>query len=997
MSKRSLSCLARRPIALACCLITACAFRLSAHGQQAPSEPAPASSAADSSAEKNGDQVYQLSPFKVSTDKDRGYRATNSTSGTRLNSAIKDLPMPIEVITEQFIKDTASADLRQSLRYSSGILLQTQNDYGTTMNSAYSNPGKLNNPEAQTASPDMTHMKIRGFQTQAVLRDGFRRQNATDSVNISRIEVARGPASLLYGVGNFGGVVNYLQKLPQHKEAGEVSFAYGNYDYMRSTIDVTGPLGEKAAYRVTGAWQSRNDYTEYNKESHYFVSPVFSWKPFENTEVTLDTEFGKSSENGIGWRNLRAALSLYVNQADGYNGSFLKIPGKNLRTVRWSGPDTYRDSTAYNVELKVDQKITEDLHLLAGVNRSVFNWDQLDNMAAFKRDISGVPAWAIAPVTFQGLTDAQSGVPLGPRPTTIVYQWENFKQDNTHDQLRVELNYAHISFEHSKWLRMENSLLAGLSYTREEMFDHTRQTARDTVNYHSPSDFNVFRYGKQPNGDADAPMVENTNRQTITHDPAYYAVYQGKFLDGRVTLVGGGRKDRSWNRQWIYSPEFNSDGTRHGDDEPRTSKSTTSKDTTYQYGVSVSITKELSAYAMHSEGVEPNYNGYLDFNGKPLLAALGENDEVGLKFDLLEGRISGTISKFHITRSRAQVGGGDSVWFAPVVKDKLNFDPKKDIVYRINELNPHDDGNSWNPVTLAVAPQWDAAVAAGKVYQATNSQGQTHWYVNCGSVTNVGGAGAALMDATFAKAYELKAFDYFGWFYDGADPGAMPFDNLVNNATMDDNGAGYSAATGTDEAYGWDGQLLFQPTQNLQVAFSWSHIVKRVVKAAEWAKYPYPQDRWTIWYMPVSWAATAGRPLSEVYTDPTDTSTFKSFGDGMTMDDTPRDQGTVWINYQFDKNSPLKGFSFGLGGEYESERIIYPAWGQTALDADGNSITLATPKRYVYNGMAKYDFKFRGHDASVQLNVENIPNDTAQYGFVYSTPRKWQLMFDYKF
>ncbi len=78
------------------------------------------------------EKVVHLSPFVVTTTKDKGYLATNSISGTRLNSAIKDLPMPIEVITEKFLRDTGSTDLRQSLRYSSGILLQSQNDQATT-------------------------------------------------------------------------------------------------------------------------------------------------------------------------------------------------------------------------------------------------------------------------------------------------------------------------------------------------------------------------------------------------------------------------------------------------------------------------------------------------------------------------------------------------------------------------------------------------------------------------------------------------------------------------------------------------------------------------------------------------------------------------------------------------------------------------------------------------------------------------------------------------
>ncbi|MCM2276342.1 MAG: TonB-dependent receptor plug domain-containing protein, partial [Candidatus Didemnitutus sp.] len=379
---------------------------------QAQTAPAPADTAAPAAKNTEEEQTYTLSPFTVTTDQDKGYRATNSISGTRLNTPIKDLPMPIEVITEEFLRDTGANNLRESLRYSSGILLQTQNDYSAPAGSFSTSPGKINNPEGMTASPQQTNMKIRGFQTESVLRDGFRRQNSTDSINIARVEVARGPASLLYGVGNFGGVVNYLTKLPDTKRATELSFAYGSYDFMRATIDMTGAINDSGslAYRLTGAWQDQGSFEDFNTENHYFIAPVLVWRPWTNTEVLLDLEYGKQKNEGIGWKSLRAAVSPYVNEASGYNGNFYQIPGRDTREFRWSGPDTYRDSESSNFVFKVTQKIAENLHFMAGVNRSTFDYDQLDNWAHF-RTVSpsdGTPAWAVAPVTYVGLSSGQA-------------------------------------------------------------------------------------------------------------------------------------------------------------------------------------------------------------------------------------------------------------------------------------------------------------------------------------------------------------------------------------------------------------------------------------------------------------------------------------------------------------------------------------------------------------------------------------------------------------
>ena len=130
------------------------------------------------SAETSDDEVIELSPFTVDSAADKGYRATISISGSRLNTAIKDIPMPIEVITEEFLRDVGAKDLRESLKYSAGILLKSQNDSG--QQNSFVNAGGVHSTEGATAAKSQTSIKLRGFVTDSVLRDGFRRQHSTD-------------------------------------------------------------------------------------------------------------------------------------------------------------------------------------------------------------------------------------------------------------------------------------------------------------------------------------------------------------------------------------------------------------------------------------------------------------------------------------------------------------------------------------------------------------------------------------------------------------------------------------------------------------------------------------------------------------------------------------------------------------------------------------------------------------------------------------------------
>ncbi len=133
-----------------------------------------------------------------------------------------------------------------------------------------------------------------------------------------------------------------------------------------------------------------------------------------------------------------------------------------------------------------------------------------------------------------------------------------------------------------------------------------------------------------------------------------------------------------------------------------------------------------------------------------------------------------------------------------------------------------------------------------------------------------------------------------------------------------------------------------------------------------------------------------------MYRDPNDTSTFIAFGDGLALDDTPKNQGSLWVHYKMPKDGPLAGLSFGVGGWWESERQIYPAYGQNALDNNGKTIFLNTPARKQLNAMIKYDFKYRDRDTSVQLNVDNLANDRKLYGFIYAAPLRWQLQVSHQ-
>lgn len=808
----------------------------------------PANAGATDATPSAGDgttQAVVMNPFVVSTDKDKGYKATNAISGTRLDTPIKDLPLSLEVITPQFIKDTGAYNLRQSLKYSAGLTIQSQNDWTTS--SPYSNPGGVNNPNGKTASESDTTVKIRGFITDSTLRDGFRREFSTDSVNIERIEVVRGPAALLYGIGNFGGVVNYLPKLPGDKPSYGFDAIVGSHGLRRGEIDFGGAPTKTALgvfnWRLTGAYQENGDFTNYYFDRKYLVSPIFTLKPTDSTEITLDLEYGLDKQSGIGFQSLRARADLSSADATGgqsrfERAGFVTFPGQDLRTMRWSGPDTYRHIHSGNLEVKVTQRITPDLNLLAAYNHSSASFLTRDVNGNITNNIGPSSLWAtVQPVVLdpaRGDTDANFGA--YPVPNSIVqYSWSDVLEGHRSDQTRLELNYKLDLFETHKWAAIHNNFLFGMSTEEDKRSNQTigLDTQGGIFDYKSPADPTPFRFAVQGDGTPSQPLRPLSWNRTHARETGYYAIYQGRFFNGLVTLLGGARRDVN---------SVSTDGLVYdyatGDVTDQTSVSSPRKrDTTKQIGISIAPIPHLSFYAVASEGLQPNFNGTRDLTGNPIDATKAKNREIGVKFDLWDGRISGTISKYKIKRT----GVPYENWWAPQTYYH-KYDPNKPTVYDVAGFNPefaldvnsnpkgfYTNNYAWNgdltkvtldpygdaqgnpgapinpsyvndglnPMRVAIQQTWSKAKATPGVvkYYVTNSSGKT-------TETN---------EATFKSQYASDlnngsgTFTAFEMLNASTPEGAAYLDAVINYTRQ--NGIVHA---GTDDWPGW----LYQTDAN---------------------------------------------------------------------------------------------------------------------------------------------------------------------------------------
>src|SRR4051794_20844969 len=179
----------------------------------------PAKTSATEPADK---EVISLSPFEVRSAGNRGYIASETMTGTRVATQIKDLPYTVNVITSEFFEDFAMWQLDDSFTQVGGL---TNIDVGGGFN-------------------------LRGFVSSSQLRDGFYRQGRYGQTNIDRVEVIKGPNAGIYGRSSPGGMVNMISKMPQKKDELKLTVRGGSFDSLQGTLESTGTLGSPDTYYI---------------------------------------------------------------------------------------------------------------------------------------------------------------------------------------------------------------------------------------------------------------------------------------------------------------------------------------------------------------------------------------------------------------------------------------------------------------------------------------------------------------------------------------------------------------------------------------------------------------------------------------------------------------------------------------------------------------------------------------------------------------------------
>ncbi len=202
------------------------------------------------------------------------YRVPEATTATKTQTPIMETPMSIQVVPKSVMNDQQAITLEQSLNNVSGVF-----------------PGLgFNGVET---------FNLRGFNTWDYYRNGVRFQSALSQTgnrevaNLERIEVLKGPASILFGRIEPGGMINLVPKTPQATPYYSLQQQFGSYNLFRTTLDATSSLNQDNSllYRLNFAYDNEGSFREFVNSHHFFVAPVLQWRISDRTQITAEMEY----------------------------------------------------------------------------------------------------------------------------------------------------------------------------------------------------------------------------------------------------------------------------------------------------------------------------------------------------------------------------------------------------------------------------------------------------------------------------------------------------------------------------------------------------------------------------------------------------------------------------------------------------------------------------------------------------------------------------------
>ncbi len=527
------------------------------------------------------DEAVLLPAFTIQSEGESGYAATNSISATKVATELKKMPVSIDIITEQLFKDYGLTEVYDIIGLSSGVQ-STQ----------------------RAATGNLESYTIRGFTTFFSARNGSTNLRSYDSANVARVEVVNGPASVLYGQLDPGGVANTVTKQPSAKRASNLRLELGSWAYYRAELGTTGPLNQSGTliYRVDASWLDRDGYRDFDQQKKTFIAPVVRWAPRKGTALTLDAEWVDMDLTGV------ANWPRYNNRVVP-NNFIVKFADMIPRTWNGQGPGvgTHTGNRIYSATFEhafTDRIVLRNVSGVSSVRRN---------------------AWEVASTTINILATTPAGqLPYSRSLSGSYANGQTFA--NT-------LNLA-ARFDFSR--RHYTRLVAGWEYVAARSESDSRVSGIVAgVGVATPANWDL---ANPATWDRTVPALAGARVSAYSGgkfwEDKFYLVDALALFDERLMFLGGLNYSKIQNLSLNYVAN-----TRLRFERDRT---------TPQAGAVFRVTKAIGLYANYSESFRQitSLRTNADRSLTPFDPVIAKGLDYGVKFDFGEGRYSGQATIF---------------------------------------------------------------------------------------------------------------------------------------------------------------------------------------------------------------------------------------------------------------------------------------------------------------------------------------------------------------
>ncbi|NWK94392.1 TonB-dependent siderophore receptor [Sphingobium lactosutens] len=407
---------------------------------------------------------------------------TAANAGTKTETPLIQLPQPIKVITADQYLSQGAISISDTVKYAAGVL----------------------------ANPYGRDTRVDGFNVRGIdalqFRDGMRdifsyyASITSDPYNFSRVEIVRGPASVLFGQGSIGGLVNLVSKTPEFRTGGELNLVYGSFDRKEAMGDVNVALADNLAVRFVGRVRDADTYVDHVPDDRVMFAPSIRWQPTPDTDIVL-TGLYQEDDTGSTSQFLPIVGTFRPNSANptGKLGqyAFVGKPGwdrYNGRSLQGGGSITHNFSDNVRLSLKA-RYIDSDLEYFTHYADSYSN--PLDPFSVYGDDGRTIGLYADA-------SDAKMNV---------------FSTDNN------------LQFNFNTGANIEHKLLVGIDYSWNKV-GKRYASGFETVDLYDIDQDALLTY------DPTGPFAYESQKQL-----GVYVQDQIRFFD-RVSVVLGARRDR---------------------------------------------------------------------------------------------------------------------------------------------------------------------------------------------------------------------------------------------------------------------------------------------------------------------------------------------------------------------------------------------------------------------------------------------------------------------